>query len=270
MNKHISDLLINYVIYKDLYESKKYNNPYKILIEFIKFSLEQHGIQEFTINDIKMLLKEDYEFNLPVAVIQNSLKYIKHQQTNCNYRIKRKDLKLDDIIKEHSKNIQAHKELLLQLEEFGKNYYGLSKDEISELYQQFYNYMISNNYECKYSEIISSFIIRSKSDNAMITILDSIKKGVILYSGLTNQLEDLGFIEQKLILYLDTAVLFNLYGLNGENFKEITSDILNYRKSANKKELKLFLNILSIQKMKLINIFQLQNISLTMIFKQIQ
>lgn len=239
MNNYLSDLLINYVIYKDLYESKKYNNPYKILIEFIKYSLVQRGRQEFTINDIKMYLKEDYEFNLPIAVIQHSLRYIKHQPTSSQYRIKREDLQLDDIIKEHSNNIQAHKELFLQLEEFGQKYYGLSENETEKLYQQFYNYMVSNNYESKYSEIISSFIISLKSDNAMIAILDSIKKGVMLYSGLTNQLEDLGFLEQKLTLYLDTAILFNLYGLNGENFKEITSDILNYRKSANKKELKI-------------------------------
>jgi len=59
----ISSLLSSYILYKKLYDEKK--DVYDVIAEYIKVSIITHGKRQFNSLEMKQLLKDDYNFDIP-------------------------------------------------------------------------------------------------------------------------------------------------------------------------------------------------------------
>ena len=68
--------------------------------------------------------------------------------------------------------------------------------------------------------------------------LNSVREGVILYTGLNYNIDEIGSLKRDLTLYLDMEVLFDIYGYNGEVFQRLALDLFKLARDANSKEKK--------------------------------
>lgn len=105
----------------------------------------------------------------------------------------------------------------------------LQEKEKDNTIQFFYLYLLDKDIPIEYSEYISAFIIKKSKDTEFTKKIQSIKEGVILYSGLkyNSSLSELGSWTTELNIYLDTEILFSLAGYNGELFSFLFNDFYN-------------------------------------------
>ena len=93
MSEYSKPILASYATFKELYNSKKYRSPYQILLEFIRYIIDSKHLFEFTSTDIQGYLKDEFGFNLPLAVIRTSLRSLEGFERNHQiYKEIRKDI----------------------------------------------------------------------------------------------------------------------------------------------------------------------------------
>ena len=114
--------------------------------------------------------------------------------------------------------------------------YKLNNREKKELMRAFVSYLIDESNGNKYQEEISSFIIKKSDDKKITEYLNSVREGVILYTGLNYNIDEIGSLKRDLTLYLDMEVLFDIYGYNGEVFQRLALDLFKLARDANSKE----------------------------------
>ena len=76
-------IMASYATFKELYNSKRFHSPYQILSEFIRSIISSESLYSFTSTDIQSRLKDEFGFELPIAVICTALKNIKEVKIRC-------------------------------------------------------------------------------------------------------------------------------------------------------------------------------------------
>lgn len=79
-------------------------------------------------------------------------------------------------------------------------------------------------------------LIKKSDDKKITEYLNSVREGVILYTGLNYNIDEIGSLKRDLTLYLDMEVLFDIYGYNGEVFQRLALDLFKLARDANSKE----------------------------------
>ena len=74
--KHTTSILASYVTYKELSNHGNYKSPYQILAEFIKYIIYEEKLYAFSIGEIKSRVENEFEFQVPDAVLKSALKKI--------------------------------------------------------------------------------------------------------------------------------------------------------------------------------------------------
>jgi len=80
-------VLASYAMIKSLTDSKDYKNQYEILAEFIRFTIVDKGMKNFSIEDMQNRLLNDFCFSIPLAVIKTAMKKITECKRNGNIYI---------------------------------------------------------------------------------------------------------------------------------------------------------------------------------------
>ena len=241
MNQKPEFVLAAYATYKELYDSKKYKNPYQILSEFVKYSVCTEKIYFFSGSEIQKQMLEIFGFDVPYAVVKTTLKntsgIVSNGQDNYTANL---DLIKNDIDFEPHKNeaeIQSNK-LVKKLIAFVETREGhqLSVHEREKLAECFMAYLLDESNGFEYQESISMFILSSEDDPLLKEQLRDIRAGCILYTGITYGISEIGSITEPLTLFLDMEILFDLFGYNGEMYKTLSYDMLRLIKEANSKK----------------------------------
>ena len=179
--------LASYVLYKHLYDEKK--DVYFIISKFVENTIIEQKIARFTLQDITTKVNEEYGFDLPSYVIQtstNKLDFVKKE--NHEFIVKKKIISksvstLDSKIKsEINKNTILVNSLYKFIEEQLEK--SLSKSEMNKILSDFYSYLLDNNYSSEYSNLISAFILKNKLNYEIISQIEIIKQGIVLYAGM--------------------------------------------------------------------------------------
>lgn len=197
-------------------------------------------IHAFSIGEIKSRVENEFEFYLPDAVLKSALKKIDFvtYDTTGNYCVNVEKVRVNGELKKY-RNLAENTEIsiLEQLISFveEKNY-KLNNREKKELMRAFGSYLIDESNGNKYQEEISSFIIKKSDDKKITEYLNSVREGVILYTGLNYNIDEIGSLKKDLTLYLDMEVLFDIYGYNGEVFQSLALDLFKLARDANSKE----------------------------------
>lgn len=159
-----NSIMASYATFKELYKSQKYNSPYQILSEFIKYIIASKSIYNFTATDIQGHLNSEFGFNPPIAVIRTALKSIpevtKNHQTysvsglqgNTTFQAYRQQAE------EKSKYIA---DALIEYAE-EKRVVNLDKTRLS---REFIAFVLDEDGDPLYQQVIGSFVLVNATNN---------------------------------------------------------------------------------------------------------
>ncbi len=205
---HATPILASYVTYKELSSHGNYKSPYQILAEFIKYIIYEKKLYAFSIGEIKSRVENEFEFYLPDAVLKSALKkidFVTYDATG-NYCVNGEKIRVDGVLKKYrdlaeTAEISVSEQLISFIEETKD--YKLNNREKKELMRAFVSYLIDESNGNKYQEEISSFIIKKSDDKKITEYLNSVREGVILYTGLNYNIDEIGSLKRDLTLYLN-------------------------------------------------------------------
>lgn len=230
-------VLASYVTYKELFANDNYKSPYQILAEFIKYIILTEDLYNFSIPELKKKISKTFGFRLPNAVIKSAIKkisFVESTQYAGEYGVNRQNVQVDQKFFQYKKNAEKiNDELTEQLLVYAEARQS-SRISKNELVQEFIAYLLDESNGSKYQEVISAFIVNNSQNEAVVNQLNAIREGAILYMGLNCNIIETGSITSDLTLYLDTEILFDIYGYNGEVFQNLAMDLLSLVKEANK------------------------------------
>lgn len=235
-------ILAAYATYKELYNKEQYKSSYQILAEFIKYIIKEEGLYEFGVAEIKNHLNKVFEFNLPIAVIQSSLRGIESiTRANKRYFVKKEEkeeIEENDDFSIYFKEAEEKNHVIINdLIAFKENREDkkLTNDEKIVLVNDFMTYLFDESSGNSNSEIISSYIMYNSGDKDFNDQLGTIRSGCILYLGLNLNIDNIGSLSEELTLFLDMEILFDIIGYNGIVFQELALDMIKLIQEANKK-----------------------------------
>ena len=229
-------ILASYATFKELYNERKYRSPYQILAEFIKYIVLTENTYSFSLLKMKQDLKRVFGFELPTAVIKHAVKSIDGvtKKATIDYVVNNKQLientEFASLRKEtEEENIKLSKLLLDYAHEYHSDQYILE----DVLVQDFIAYLIDENSNTKNHDLISEFILKNSDNVEIRESIESIRQGAVLYIGLNYNISETGSLGRDLTLYLDTEILFNLFGYNGRIYQSIAEDFITLIRGAN-------------------------------------
>ena len=232
--------LAYYATFKTLYGNNYFKSYYELVSNFIKHIIIKYSLYSFDINDICLELEKEYDFNLPIAIVRKSIKkidYITIIEEKCVVDTTSKLFKKDK--NDYTEvSIDKYDEIIKDICNFAKNDYKKTVN-VESITSELIAFLIDdeeNVYESNNNEIISRYILSVENDKSKQNILASIREGGIIYMGLNSNISDIGALTNRITLYLDTEILFNLVGYNGEYFKYLANDMMKQINIANKRK----------------------------------
>ena len=109
--------------------------------------------------------------------------------------------------------------------------------EKTDLCNDFCAFIIDDTTASKYGEHILQFIIEQSNDKDFIEQLNQIKQGVVIFVGLNYNADynTIDKLDTPLHIYLDTEIIFHMFGLNGELYKDLFDEFFELVQEINKK-----------------------------------
>jgi hypothetical protein len=235
----MKNLISSLVVFRQLYDANK--DIYNVLAEFIKVIIADESLFCFSSIDITSKLKSTFDFKIPEAVVKTTLKRLPHKRESSRYTVDQSALVQNQNIAKISNDTQKNTHnLLLDLYCFieAKTNKALVDSEKQAIEDEFYNFLLDETDTRTYSTHIASYIIEKESE--LSDAIRIIREGLILYSGINYyDINNLGNWQDKLTIYMDTEVIFNMAGYNGSVYKLYFDDFYNYVKEINSKSSKL-------------------------------
>jgi hypothetical protein len=234
-----SNLLASLAVFRQLQESGKSIND--ILNEFIVDIIKTNGLFSFSSKDVGNLLNETYDFQIPDAVVALSLKKIDALTHKNGLFTVNNSSKLDffNIEKQKHLNTEKHMLLISQLYEYIelKKNKKLSDKDKNDIEHALSNFILDNRIDNGYSDFISAFIIENKNNSEFINTWDTIREGLVLYTGLKyNPNLQTKIWNSNLTIYLNMEILFHFAGYNGTLYKTLIDDLHSLIKEINAKQ----------------------------------
>ena len=232
-------LLASLAVFRELYNSKK--DVYGVIASFLKDLIKNQNLYSFNLNEIHDKFNTAFEFDIPRAVIKTSLgrlDFLEHIKTD--YVVKDISKVTDNDFDEKQNNISSKNERILDklylFIEVEKNI-KLTEQNKEVIQNNFCNFLIDESNGSEYLEYIASFIIENEDNEDFRNQLNLIREGVILYSGIkfNHNINDVGSWRTDLTIYLETEILFNIAGYNGELHKILVLDLLDLFREVNQK-----------------------------------
>ena len=226
--------LTSITLFSELYNNGR-KDVFHVIAEFIKAALTARNMRVFDSVQMKTALKESFSIDLPEAIIKTVL----------NNRLK-DDLVRDatgqylSIIENNSTSDFQEKEIKLNQEyDFVFNtlyaFFStiqtrqISDEEKETIKESFIHFLLDEPQESdEYLTMFNAFIVQHQNMDVMMSRLNTVKDGLILYSGIQfsdpEDINNLGSWKNPMVIYLDTEHLFNLVGFNGELAQSIFLD----------------------------------------------
>lgn len=239
-----SKCLASLAVFRELYNSEK--DIYGIIGEFLKEIITSNGKHQFSLTEISQLLNDTYDFKIPEAVVSTSLNRFKDSYTKSQgyYTItKQESFSITGKLAGYHSQIQNNNNLIINnLFEFIENETKskLSDEEREKVVHSFCSFIIDESTTQEYAEFVSAFIVKGKQDSNFTTQLNTIKEGVVLYTGLkyNSNLNQLGSWNTELTIFIETEILFHFAGFNGELYKILFNDFFKLVQEINQKSKK--------------------------------
>jgi len=232
-----SSLLASFATLKSLSDAKKYQSPYQILAEFVKYIIVTESLYTFSAVMMKTYLHDYFDFEIPEAVIKTTAKKMAGITAEDGiYTVAPSTVKVDLLFEEKQKEADKYSsEIIEALAKYIQERTGEVSINVNYLTQSLISFLVDDHSlnSAKYTDLISEFIVKNEKDEAIQKGLNQIREGSILYIGLNYNIGETGSIKRPLTLYLGTEILFSLAGYNGEIRKELAQDFFGQVQLAN-------------------------------------
>ncbi len=248
-----NNILASIALFQDLYDNGN-QDIFSVIAEFVKVTIHNNNLYTFDITNLRILIKNDFEIDVPEGVLKTVLKKRLTNEVSRDIANIYNAMPSSIIVEQFNASLREqtskYEFVFSKLLEFYHQREGLkmSAEQEEELKSNFAEFLISSQKE-QDNFLFSRFIIENESDEKFIDCLNEIRDGYIIVHGIkditdSTDLNSIGSWDSKLTIYLDTEHLFSFYGYNGELFKEVFNDFISLVKEANKKtkyiELKYF------------------------------
>jgi len=234
-----SKLLASLAVFREIYDSKK--DVYVVIAEFIREVIISNAKHQFNLTEITQLLNSTFDFKIPDAVVKTSLSKLDSiEKINGFYNVNISTLKKTDFVEKQNEiqksNTFLIDNLLAYIEEEKKE--KLNGKEKGMVVDSLCSFLLDDLGSQEHLKYISAFIIKNRIDSNFANQLSLIKEGIILYSGIkySNDLLNVGSWTTPLTIFIDTEVLFNFAGYDGELYRTLFIDFLTFVQEINKKD----------------------------------
>lgn len=228
-------------IFRTIYNQSD-NDVYSIVSEFVKETIFSLGKHTFSLTEITSLLNKKYGFVLPEAIVQTAIKRLELTKSDGKFFVSNlSDFGTNQIKDEFISSTQDSNRIIDTLLHFVEMKKGdkLDETERSKISHTFFSFLLDHSFSNAYSEYISTYILENKSDPIFINQLNTIKEGIVLYSGIKyNNIDHRGSWKTELTIFVDTEILFHFAGYNGSVYQQHFMDFFAYVNEINTKEKK--------------------------------
>lgn len=241
---HMEDqrLLASAALFRQLHDNKK--DVYDVLGQFIKSSINLSSLWSFNVTQCAISLDKDFGFKVPEAVVKTCLKNRLKRAgdltlLNGMYSVT-PQFERSDALSASYKEIESEQEYikskLIEHVEACTNE-KLTSQKLDKLASDFYAYFTGGLKGCENSVYISQFIIKNSSDIELTRKLNSVEEGLIIYSGIchSSDLANHDPWRNDFTIFLDTEVLFDAVGLNGDLHQKMFSEFRDLIKEINER-----------------------------------
>lgn len=231
-------LLASVTVVRGLYDSQK--GIYDVLCEFINDIISKEHLYSFRASDLTEKLNNYYSFQLNESVIKTCLKRMKIQRKNGVYSsngITGRSVDINGAISESQKrNNELFKELFKFLEQ--RLEHDLTEKEENRFKTAFCDFLLQDEIENsdKINQYFHEFILSIASNEEQMETLNQIKEGILLYEGIrySSNLSEIGSWKSKLVLLLDTEILFAIGGYNSVMYQDQYNELNKYIREINR------------------------------------
>ncbi|HFD6682099.1 TPA: hypothetical protein ACS724_003264 [Providencia alcalifaciens] len=227
-------LLASAALFRQLHENKK--DIYDVLGQFLCSTIVIHQLWEFDVTKCSQKLNSDYGFDIPEAVVKSCLKKrLKKQDlltfNNGKYYVTEK-FERNNSLKESYEQIKNEQDYIKQLLiEYINSISSepLDKTKFEQLLADFYSYFIHDRKQGENTVIISQFIVKNSENPLFTDKLNKVEEGLILYGGIcySTDLVNAEPWRNDFEIILDTELLFDAVGLNGEIHHRMFTEFLD-------------------------------------------
>ena len=235
-------------VFRDLYNQKK--DIYSAIAEFVKLAIVENGLITFDLQEISNIIKENNGIELPLAVIKRSLNRLNFlHKERTSYTIN-PDVEFDaqSILEETQRESIENQNIINLLNNFysSRTNKQLSEEDRATLCNEFCAFVIDDTNAPVYGEYISEFIISQSANKDFIEQLNQIRQGVLIFVAFNynTNYDSIDKIDSPLNIYLDTEILFHMYGLNGLIYKSLFDEFYNLVTEINKRAKKKLVRLL--------------------------
>ena len=235
--RNSTSVLASYATLKSLSDEKKYQSPYQILREFIRYIITTDSLYSFSSVEMKNHLNEHFGFSIPEAVVKTSLKGMDGVSLSEGiYSVAFSEIETDPLFEEKKKEADDNESYIIQLlSEYISSRTGNVSVDKEKLNNDLVHFLTEDQsvYSNSYTELIGEFVLINEHDKDIQRRLDDIREGSVLYIGLSHNIAETGSIKKPLSLYLGTEILFGLAGFNGEIHHQFALDFFAQVRLAN-------------------------------------
>jgi hypothetical protein len=246
-----SGRIASLALFKELYDSEK--DVYGVISCFLQEIIVTNAKYSFTSHEITCLLNDTFNFHLPEAVVKTSLGRLEFLKKEFGkYSADLSSVKSPSLVPKKEEITKSNDLIIQQITDFiaSQKKEEISEAEKEEIVHSFCSFLLDKSNNQKYSEYISAFVISNKQDPEFINRLKCIKEGVVLYTGImfNDNIGNVGSWNAELTIYLDTEILFDFAGFNGELFKSLFDEFHSFVKEINQKASKPIIKLKYFQK----------------------
>jgi hypothetical protein len=233
-------ILASVALFSELYD--KNQDVYHLVGEFIKSVIISEKVSEFNADEANRLLREHFDFDLPPAVVRTVLRKRLKSEGFCRsvgngYRVVDSGQIPADTLREEFEKLKSNYEEIIRLfiEHTHNNLTGGDSADEIELTRSFYSFLLGDPVREEHARFCSAFIVDHRFDEVITDGVNLIREGLVVYSGVMSAqgLNELGSWRSNLTVVLDTELLLDMHGLNGETHGQIFADFHNLVKEVN-------------------------------------
>lgn len=216
-----------------IYRNKNLDT-YDLVAQYISAVIAQKEYSTFKPDTMQSDLKELYQIDIPIGVINSVCRNriegitLKNKEFICDL------LPKDEIEKEYQELAADYDQLFTPLIEF------INKDtqdyDDQTIKDRFADYLVVGSIDdTKLNNLYAAFISSNQDNRDIRQKIDLLSSGLISYNGLsyTDTAGNSGAWTDKLTIYLDTEFLFSCAGYNGEYALAVFEELYNLVKEIN-------------------------------------
>ncbi|WP_249683041.1 hypothetical protein [Pseudomonas syringae] len=233
-------LLASVALFRSLYDNQK--DSYDVLADFIRAAINIKSLWTFTVDDCSKVLKDNFGFKIPTAVLKSCLKRRLKDEVELShgrYGITSKFEKSEKLEDEIRLAQEEQDNIILELIDFvsDSKEKPLTFENENKLRDDFRQFFLGGAKPGVYHVDIGKFILSKSRDLSFTKKLNHLEEGVILYQGIEYS-PDIGTINSwrsDYSIYLDTEILFWANGYDGALFESLFKEFIELVKEINLK-----------------------------------